>query len=51
MEVSNQFLRAVPVVRMLRPTKAYQYCTSYAMSRLVGGYNGIDSTYIRSRKV
>jgi hypothetical protein len=45
-EASNQFLPAVPVVRMLRLTKAYQYCNSYAMSRLVGRYNDLDSTYV-----
>jgi hypothetical protein len=45
-EASNQFSPGVPVVRMLRPKRAYQYCNSYAMIRLVGGYNGLDSTYV-----
>jgi hypothetical protein len=34
---------------MLRPTKAYQYRNFYVMSRLVGGYNGLDSTYISNQ--
>jgi hypothetical protein len=46
-ESSNQFSPAVPVVRMLRPKKAYQYCNFYGMSRLVdGGYDGFDTTYL-----
>ena len=45
-EGANQMSPAVPVVRMLRPTKAYRYCNSFALSRLVGNYNGIDSTYV-----
>jgi hypothetical protein len=34
-EASNQFLPTSPVVILLRPMKAYWYCNSYVMSRLV----------------
>jgi hypothetical protein len=45
-EGSNQFSPAVPVVRMLRPTKADKYCNLYATSNIYGGYNGLDTTYV-----
>ena len=43
---SNQIGSVVPVPRILRPLKAYQFCTSYQMNKVVGNYNGLDSMYL-----
>ena len=36
----------MPVPRILKPLKAYQFCTSYQMNKVVGNYNGLDSMYL-----
>jgi hypothetical protein len=43
---SNQLAPIVPIPRVIKPIRAYQYCTSYEVNKVVGNYNGLDSMYI-----
>ena len=45
-EESNQIGSIVPIPRIIRPMKRYQFCTSFQMNKIVGNYNGLDCMYL-----